>query len=173
VTLSHRQTRGFTLVEIMIVTLIVAVAAALVVPMFGDAEVQRLRSAASMLVADMELAQSESIAHPDALRVVVFDTPGTSAHSYRIAPASTPATPITNPIDKQPYRVTFGTGRAATLEGVTIQAYSLGGDTTLGYRSYGQLDQTAAATVTLACDGKQVTISIDPVTGEASVGAIQ
>jgi hypothetical protein len=59
----------------------------------------------------------ESIAHGDALRVVVFDS---STSSYRIATAATPATPITNPVGHLPYTVTFGSGRAGTLSGVTI-----------------------------------------------------
>lgn len=166
---AHRQASGFTLLELLIVVAIVAIAVALVVPKLRASGATKLRSAASMLVADLEYAQVESISHGTALRVLVVN----STTTYSIATAAAPTTPITNPIGKLPYSVTFGSDRAASLTGVTISSYSLGGDNKLGFGLYGQLDQAANATITLACEGMSVVITLDAITGVASVGNIQ
>jgi prepilin-type N-terminal cleavage/methylation domain-containing protein len=167
---NRRNRRAFTLVELVIVTLITAICAALAAPLLGRSDTSRLRAAARMLVADLDYAQAESITHGEALRVVVFDQ---SAGSYRIATAAAPATAITNPADKQPYTTTFGTGRAMQLKGVSLFGYSLGGDNKIQFGLYGQLDQTTNATVTLASGARKLTITIDAVSGEASVGSVQ
>ena len=164
-----RGPQGFTLIELMIVVAVLAIVGALVVPMIGNNAPDKLRGAANRLVADLAFTKVESIAHGDDLRLVVFDN---SNDRYHIAAASDPATPLTNPIAGQPYRVTYGQGNAATLINVTLDSYSLNGDDQLGFNLYGGLDQPTAATITLECDGLTVTVSVDPNTGEASIGAI-
>ena len=160
---------GFTLIEMLTVVLVLAIVAALAVPMMGNTAVNKLQGAASMLVADLAFAQVESVTHGDDPRLVVFDNPN---DAYHIAATSDPATPITNPIAGGPYRVTCGQGTASSLTNVTIDSYSLNGDNQLGFGIYGGLDQPTAATITLGCEGLTVTITADPNTGEASIGAI-
>lgn len=156
--------------ELMVVVSIVAIVAALAVPRLGANDETRVRAAARLLVADLEYAQIESITHSGAPRVVVFDT---STSTYRIATAATPATPITNPVSKQPYTVTFGTGATTSFAGVTIQSISLGGGTQIAFGPYGQTTQSAStSTITLAGGARRITISVDAGTGEVSVGAI-
>jgi len=160
---------GFTLIELMIVVAVLAIAGALAVPMLGNTAPDKLRAAAGTLAADLAFAKVESIAHGDDLRLAVFDNPN---DRYHIATTSDPATPITNPINRQPYLVTYGQGTAASLINVTIDSYSLNGDDQLGFNLYGGLDQAVAATITLGCDGLTVTVTVDPNTGESSIGAI-
>ncbi len=164
-----RGPRGFTLIELLIVATIVAIAAALAVPMLKNTAASKLQGAASSLVADLAFAKVESIAHGDDPRLVVFDPP---ADTYHIAAASDPATPITNPIAARPYSITYGQGTAVSLIGVGIDSVSVGGDDQLGFGIYGGLDQPTAATITLGCDGQTVTVSVDPNTGESTIGAI-
>jgi len=161
---------GFTIVEIMIVVSILAIASALVLPTFRDAGSTQLRSAAKLLAADLDAAKVESLAHADDPRVVVFDT---TNHAYHLAARSDSATPITNPFGRKPYAVTLGSGRAAALGMVQIQSVDLDGDDELGFGLYGQLDQTTPATITLAAEGATLTLTIDPATGEATIGPIQ
>lgn len=165
----HDRT-GFQLVEIMILVAVLAIAAAVALPRMSRTDDMRLRAAARLLIADLEYAQVESMAQGDAPRVVVFDAAG---HAYHVARASEPDTPLDSPLGPFPYRTVFGQGRASALAGVTIHAYSLGGDNRVGFGLYGQLDQTAPATVTLACGGRRITITLDPTTGTSSVGPIQ
>ena len=160
---------AFTLIEVLIVVTVVAIIASMVGPMLGDTAAAQLRAAAQMVVADLQFAQLASVSHGEDTRVVVFDTLN---GTYHVGTATAPATPITNPIDGKDYVVQFGSGRASALSDVSISAHALDGDDRVGFGIYGQLDQTVAATVTLAAAGNTVTITLDPVTGEASVGAI-
>jgi len=164
-----RGPRGFTLIELMIVVAVLAIAGALVVPMIGNTAPDKLRGAANRLAADLAFAKVESIAHGDDLRRVVFDNPN---DQYHIAAASDPTTPLTNPLGGQPYLVTYGQGNAAILINVTLDSYTLNGDDELGFSLYGGLDQPTAATITLGCDGRTITLTVDPNTGETVIGAI-
>ncbi len=160
---------AFTTVEILIVVSLIAIVASLVVPLVSDTRVTQLRAAAQMLVADLQFAQMESIAHGQDGRVVVFDTVN---QTYHIGTQSNPTTPITNPTDGKSYTVQFGSGRASELQDVTIAGYTLDGDDRLGFGVYGQLDQTIAASITLSAAGRTVTLTLDPITGETSVGPV-
>lgn len=164
-----RTPRAFTLIEMLIVVLVISIIGALAVARMGDTAVTQLRSAAQLLVADLGFAQVESIGHGADLRVVVFDI---ASNTYHIAAASDVNTPITNPVSKAPYEVTFGQGTAQSLSAVSISAVSVGGDAQLKYGVYGQLDQATAATITLITESHTVTITIHPVTGEATIGDI-
>ena len=161
--------RGFTLVEVLTVVIILGIAAALAVPMMSNTAVTKLQGASSALVADLSYAQIESLAHSEDKRVVVFDNPN---DTYHIALTSDTATPIYNPTTKEPYLVDYGEEAAKSLDGVTITSYDLDGDDILGFGIYGGLDQATDATITLACDGFSVTITVDPNTGEATIGSI-
>jgi Tfp pilus assembly protein FimT len=154
----------------LLVVGIMAIMTALVIPMFKDGDVSKLRGAASVLMADLAYAQVESIAHGEDPRLVVFDT---ATSSYKIATTLAPTTAITNPIDKQPYEVVFGSRGARELSGVTISSYSLGGDAVLQFGAYGELDQATAATITLGCNSKTITVTVDPTTGDTSVSGVQ
>ena len=164
-----RPQRGFTLLEILAVVVILAIVAAMAVPMLGQTRRARLTAAAELLAADLNFAQLESIAHSDDPRLVVFDTVN---HAYYIAALSAPDAPITNPVGKIPYRTQFGVGRAAESGGVTITALSLGGDNQLRFGAFGQIDQATLASITLSLDRIRLTISVDPVSGEVTVGSI-
>ena len=161
---------AFTFIEVLIVVLILGIVSALALSMFTQTDVTKLRSAANLLVADLDYARVESIAHGDNPRLIVFDQ---TNNSYRVATVADPDTPITNPVGNLPYAVTFGAGRAGELAGVTIQSHDLDGDDRIEFGIYGQLDQATAATITLAVTAKTLTISLDPTSGEISVSQIQ
>lgn len=161
---------GFTLIEIMTIVAVIAIGSALVMPMFRDQSATQLRSAAQLLAADLDAAKIESLTHANDPRLVVFDLEN---HRYHLAASSDPDTPITNPFDRNPYRVTFGSKRAAALGLVRIGNLSLDGDDQLGFGIYGQLDQTAPATIQLTADNDAITLTLDPATGEVEIGPLQ
>jgi len=165
-----RRAGGFTFIEVMIVVATLAIIATLVLPMVTSTETARLRAAARLLVADIEYAQIESMAHGDDPRILVLDA---ANDAYRIATVSAPDVPITSSLGSTPYETVFGADRAACLTGVTISGFSLDGDDRLGFGRYGSLDQLTPATITLACGGRTITITIDTDTGEATVGPVQ
>jgi len=164
------RSRGLTLVEIMVTLTCMAIAMVIVLPAFGDRSTERLRGAAQMLIADLEYAQSESMSHGDDPRVLVIES---DKAGYHIATKSAPGTAVTNPIGAVPYVTRFGQGRGVALGGVRVGSYNLGGDDQLGFGVLGQLDQTAAATITLQCGSHSVVVTVDPTTGEASAGTVQ
>jgi hypothetical protein len=43
----------------------------------------------------------------------------------------------------------------------------------LGFGVLGQLDQTAAATITLQCGNRSIVVTVDPTTGEASAASVR
>jgi len=167
-----RAAHGFTLVEVLVVVAIISILAAVVVPRIGTTAPAQLSAAARLLSADLAYAQSESIANTDDPRIVVFDLDN---NRYHIARSSDPDTPITDPITKQPYQVTFGQGRARHLGGVTLHGYALGDDDRVRFGAYGQVtDQTTPARVTLAAGGnmKIIMISMDQNSGEQSISDV-
>lgn len=160
---------GFTLVEILIVLVIMGIIATVAVPRMGETDTSRLRAAAQLLYADLEYTQYESITHPGDTRIIVFNlaNPG-----YHIAATSRPKVPIENPIGSVNYQRTFGQGAASLLDGVSLSALSLNGDRRLGFGRYGELDQDTAAVITLAAGDQAIDVTIEPFSGEISVGPI-
>jgi prepilin-type N-terminal cleavage/methylation domain-containing protein len=168
----HSRPRAFTLVELLIVLAMTGIIVGLVLPTLGDSRMLRLRAAARMLAADLEFAQSESIAHPDNLRLVKFDT-STTPHRYWVAASSAPDTPLADPSNQQPLLNVFGSGRASGTGGVMLQSVNVGGAGVLKFDAYGSPDQTTDATVQLSIQvgsGTQtLTVRAKAGSGEVSV----
>ena len=160
-----------TLVELAVVVVCMSVAAAIVLPGFNSLPTIGLRKAAESVVADLEYAQQQSMAHSDDCRAVVFDPAG---NSYWIAPGSNPVAgnAIAHPVDKLPFVSEFGSGRMSHLGMVRVESCDAGGDNRIVFRSLGQLDQTTPARITLASGERRITITIDPTTGEATIGGM-
>ncbi|HEV2294624.1 MAG TPA: prepilin-type N-terminal cleavage/methylation domain-containing protein [Tepidisphaeraceae bacterium] len=164
---------GFTLVELLVTVLCVAIAAFIVLPTVSDNSGERVRGAAQILVADLEYAQSRSMSQGDdpgkrCLLVIDPDRAG-----YRITTRSDPTAAVTNKIGGDPYVTRFGSGRASSLVNVTVGSYSLGGDQQLGFGALGQLDQPSTATIQLVCGTRSLAITLDPTTGEITTGPLQ
>ena len=166
---SVAERRGFSLAELLIVVLTLAVAATVIVPMVGENETTQLRAAARMLVADLEFARSESMVHDLDGRMLVLDG---RRRGYAIVTTGNPTTPVVHPADGGSYMIRYGEGWAAELGDVSVVGFALGGDTRLGFGIYGQLDQTSDATITLGTPGHTITVTLNADTGDAEVGEI-
>jgi type II secretion system protein H len=158
---------GFTLIELLVVLAILAIAAAIVVPMASSGGEMQLRAAAIMLAADLEYAKSMSISRGQRYQVV-FDT---NADTYRILDEG--GNPIRHPIRKgDDFVVDFANdGR---LNQVDIAAASF--DTTLTVRfDYMGSPYNGTGTalndgvVTLQAGVATRTVQVEPVTGYISV----
>ena len=157
----------------MIVVVVLAIAAVIAAPMFKATDATRLDSACKLLVADLQFAKMYSLSHPDTPCGIKID--GGSV-GYRIG-TSNAATfncatmvAVTDEISDAAYINTYGSGRATELKGVSVNAYSLGGDACVAFDALGALDQSATATITLRAGGKDRVISIDAISGEATIG---
>lgn len=161
--------RGFTLIELLVVLVCLVISVLIISPTLGHRPTMQLSKAAEMLAGDLEFAQMDSMAHADDTRVFVIDS---ATNSYFIAARSKPSLPITHP-DQDPYLIRFGVGRAAVLSGVTINKWDFGGDAILGFGQQGDLDQPTPATIEIGAGGQKVIITIDPLSGRATISNIQ
>jgi general secretion pathway protein H len=72
--------RGYTLIEVLIVVVVLGIAAALLVPSMGQTGVLRVQAAVRTVVADIAYAQSDALAYQQR-RALVFDQ---DANKYTI-----------------------------------------------------------------------------------------
>lgn len=163
--------RAFTLIEIMVVVAIIAIAAFLAVPMFSSAADVQLRSAANMIAADIEYAKSLAITR-QRLHSVVFNTVN---HSYYVC-VTGETVPVPHPLNSGgTLEVAFPND--SRLKKVTISATALT-DNTVTFDYLGSPFDGSGTTsplvsgvdvITLAAEGMTMTITIEPVTGYVTV----
>ena len=161
---------GFTMIELMVVVAIIAIAAAIVVPMASSAGVMQLRAAVNMVAADLEYAKSMSISRGQR-HAVVFNS---STESYQIIDEN--GATIGHPVKKgSPYAVTFSSD--SRLGNVEIVSANFDGVSTVGFDYLGipySITGTPAAllnagVITLRAGGVTRTVSVEPVTGYITV----
>jgi prepilin-type N-terminal cleavage/methylation domain-containing protein len=176
-----RPSRAFTLAEILVVVVILGIASAIVVPQIGNRDDLKAASATRVLMADLMYAQNLSIA-TQTKHYVRFDTAGTP-QTVAIYDNAALATPITHPVQKDPYVRDFrGTGALdipdVGIDSVTIQAGTKTGNA-IGFTSLGEpqlldslgvaSDIDTAATITVIAGTYKQSIVLQPLTGEISV----
>jgi prepilin-type N-terminal cleavage/methylation domain-containing protein len=171
-----RWRSAFTMIEIMCVVTIMAIAAALVfVGMTSDGYVNA-KAGARTIVADLLMAQNTAIATQSSVFVTFNATSSTSAgvaaDSYALCSAISPtATFLTNPVTQANYQVNWGS-QAWSVSGV-----SFGGATSMEFNTLGAPMSsgstpsaiTSASTVTVSSGGYSVTITVQPYTGDITV----
>lgn len=158
--------RGFSLLELLIVVAVLAIIAQMVLPAAASSQTTRLRTAARLLVADLEYAQMQSIGKGEDPCLLVFDVVN---HTYSVARQSNPNTPINDPGTSLPYVTRFGHGRAANLVDVTIDSLDVGGDDRLGFTAMGVPDQGSDPVITLRCGLATMRVRVNASTGEPLV----
>lgn len=152
--------RGFTLIEILIVIVILAIAAMTAIPMMGSAASVQIRSAGNMIAADLEYAKSLAISKGQNFWVV-FDE---GAESYSIVDQD--GNTISHPVKKGfDYVMDFqdeGLGR------VEIADADFDGASQVQFDYLGSPDN--GGTVHLQAGDMSATVSVEPVTGYITVG---
>jgi prepilin-type N-terminal cleavage/methylation domain-containing protein len=108
--------RGFTLLELLIVVLIIATLSALSMDLFRTSGEERLQGAARLFRADVEWARSATLNNPDDPAAIHLTADGSGWH---VARNSAPLVAMTGADGSQMRRV-MGTGAAEVAQGVTL-----------------------------------------------------
>jgi len=157
-----RTRAGFTLVEILIVVVVIAIAALVVVPLAGSAAGIQIRSAANMIAADLEYAKSMAISRGQTFSVV-FDK---NTETYRIEDQA--GNVVQHPVRK-------GFDYVVNLPGAgldKVDIFDVDFDSTgevrfdyLGSPYNGNNNPLNSGVVTLRSGSSVATINVEPVTG--------
>jgi general secretion pathway protein H len=169
---ARRARRGFTLIELMIVMVILAIAAAMVVPMASSAGSMQVRAAGNMVAADLEYAKSMAISRGQKYSVV-FDT---TNETYKVTDQN--GNTISHPV-KQGflYTVNFRNDNDSRLNQVDIATVSFDGSSAVSFDylgspysgTGGSVAPLNSGVITLQAGGVTKTVNVEPVTGYISV----
>jgi prepilin-type N-terminal cleavage/methylation domain-containing protein len=154
-----RFENGFTLVELLIVVVIIGIAAMISVPMMSSGGNMQVRSAANMIVADLEYAKSIAITRQEDFSVS-FDS---NNDSYEVQ--DTNGVVILHPVSKRPYRIDFLTDQRLSRVGIDVPSF------TVTFDSLGSPSSGGVVNLSLkGSGGGMITqVMIEPVTGFVSV----
>lgn len=154
----RRGGEAFTIIEILIVVVILAIAALTAIPMMSSAGSVQVRSAANMIAADLEYAKSLAISRGQNFSVVFY----TSTESYEIIDQDGT---IPHPVKKgSDYVIDF---QKEGLDRVDVADVDFDGTSQIQFDYLGSPDNGGA--VTVQAGGTTATISVEPVTGYISV----
>ena len=166
--------KGFTLVEILCVVVILGIAAGIILPQLGTRNDLKASAAARLLVSDLMYAQNLAISKQRKHYIQFVD------QQYTLLTRDSDADPLTaisHPVNKNTYTVGIGSVTPG-LEGVRIDAIDFGGATIIGFDDLGSpfsYDGTTItplndpATITIRSGDVSLIVSIEPYTGEAGV----
>ena len=151
---------GFTLIEIIIVVVILAIATMTAIPLMSSGGSVQIRSAANMIAADMEYARSMSISRGQNYSVV-FDK---NTESYRIEDQSNNVIP--HPVKKGfDYIINFQND--SRLNKVDITNVNFNSTDRVEFDCLGSPDN--GGTISLDANGPTVIITVEPITGFISI----
>ncbi len=144
---------------------LIGVALLAILPALHPDAPMRVVAACTILSADLEAAQSLTLAGPSDPTVVRFEDDGSG---YFLALASDPDTPITKPYSSEPFRVVFGEGDHGSLEGLTLEVVQLSG-TELAFTALGRLVQSDDVWIRVSGAEDELGVHVRAATGSVSI----
>lgn len=162
---------GFTLIEIVIVVVILAIAAMTAIPILTSATSFQIRSAANIIAADLEYAKTIAISKGQSFSVV-FDK---TTESYRIEDESSAV--IAHPVKKGfNYIIDFQNDSRLNKVDIENVDFDPGSGSTITfnylgspYSGSGISNPLNSGVITLKAGNMAATINIEPVTGFISI----
>ncbi|MFA5239932.1 MAG: GspH/FimT family pseudopilin [Phycisphaerae bacterium] len=159
---------GFTLAEVLLVVLIIAIAAMIAVPMIGSSADMQIRSAANMIAADLEYAKSMAIGRQKNYSVVFNPAGG----YYEV---HDPNGIIEHPVKKGfDYKVDFSSN--SRLNNVVIDSADFDSSNTITfdylgspYSGSGISNPLNGGTISIRAGNFTMNINVEPVTGFISI----
>jgi prepilin-type N-terminal cleavage/methylation domain-containing protein len=167
--------RGFTLIEIIVVVIVLGIASAIIVPQISSRDDLDASSAARTVMSDLLYAQNRAIATQQ-YHYVVFNL-ATQDYSLYSGTPTAPTTLLTHPVYLNNYTMTFNSA-TNNVGDVTLSSVSFNGQTTIAFDplgvpySYNSGVNTALSgtgTVQLTCGAYSLTLSVAQDTGDVTV----
>jgi prepilin-type N-terminal cleavage/methylation domain-containing protein len=172
--------RGFTLVEILMVVVILGIAGAIIVPQISTRDDMRAAAAARMLMADLIYSQNLAITS-SANCYIKFDTVN---QKYSVMDSG--LTVVQHPVNHTAYDVQFASSTNKSLQQMSIDSASLVGasgtaknylgfddlGTPLAYDGSGSPETLTTGSIVLKCGTYKMKVDIEPYTGQISVTSI-
>ncbi|MHC4414849.1 MAG: prepilin-type N-terminal cleavage/methylation domain-containing protein [Planctomycetota bacterium] len=177
------QTRGYTLIELIMVMAVLALAAALLVPQLVSSDSMTVQAAVRLIIADLSFAQSDALANQEYRRVLFYDD-GRGYCLFRVTDSdyATPADLDTADYIFDPlgamgrYIVDFT--EDDRFEGVTIESVDIdGGAREVTYDALGGTVITPGVPgnggeIIISFDAERYQIDIAPFTGKLTVSKL-
>ena len=157
---SMASERGFTLIEIIIVIVILSIAAMTAIPLMSSASDIQIRSATNLIAADLEYAKSMAISRGQNYSVVF----NAVANSYQIEDQS--GSVIQHPV-KKGFDYVMNFSNDSRLGEVDVTNVNFNSTSTVEFDCLGSPDN--GGTITLNANGNTATITVEPVTGYISI----
>ncbi len=163
--------RGYTLVEMLIVVVLMGLAAAMVIPSMAEASSLKVQGALRMMVADITVMQSDAVAFQQN-RAIVF-RPNGEATRYIMCEANGLTPDTTTGVIQRRYIGGDTYGFATVAETTNLAATdtlifdALGGPIRGG--SGGSVEPAATATIRVSGSNQNWRISIEAFTGRVTV----
>jgi len=155
--------RGFTLLDMLMVVLIIGVLAALGMDLLGQRDGERLRGVARMLEQDIEWARSATLSDPDDPASIRLLDDGSGWLVVRASDTDTPATASDGSLMLR----TLGEGMAEAAAGVQVVST---GTRTIEFEAFGGVRIfPATLSIVLPDSESQCLVTCDPASGAMQV----
>ena len=161
---SSRIPRGFTLVEILVVVLILAIVAAVVIPQAVNSSDVQVISGARLVASDLQYAQNWAIT-TQAPVTVTFDTVGNSYLLETLVDGK--SDPVIHPMTKVAYAVNFATQGGFSRLDVVSASFPTPDIQVVTFDALGS--PSSSGTVVLQAGPNVYRIDVAATTGKVSV----
>ena len=173
---AYKSKQGFTIVELIIVVVIMAIAAALAVPMMSSAADLQIRTASNMVAADIEYAKNLAVSRQKNHAIVLNST--NDSYDVRVYNSATTSWDVIEHPTKTGTNlsVSFPNDNRLSSVDMTTVDFQPNGNTSITfdylgspYSGLGTTNPLNSGQIVLSASGFNMTIIVQPVTGYVTI----